>query len=76
MLHASAQLEGTCVALIAAWARLMIRGHQAGLSEASDFQDSVMMLKVFQGDLQAFIFLESFSLPSDCALALAEFFVE
>ena len=44
------------------------------MSEASDSQDTMLMFEVFEGDLQAV--LKTFSLPSDCALALTEFSVE
>ena len=67
MLHVSAQHEGTCATQSAAWALLMMSWCQEGLSEASDSQDSMQMLKVFKGDLQAV--LKTYSLPSYCALA-------
>ena len=49
-------------------APLVMRWRQQGLSEASDSQDSVLMLKSFRETV-----LEAFSLTSACALAVTEF---
>ena len=49
-------------------APLVMRWRQQGLSEASDSQDSVLMLKSFRETV-----LEAFSLTSACALAMTEF---